>query len=91
MIKAHDPSNCRMTYCERCYSFGEGLAVGRANMLRETAATLAQKHPRDCYCSPCVELRDAVESQSGGKYASLARLIPKRRPVLPPDEEEDGQ
>lgn len=45
-------------------------------MLGEIAATKAFGHPNNCYCSPCLALRAAVQDLTpAGKYAVLARRL----------------
>ena len=85
MIKAHDPAKCRMAYCERCHSFDEGYAAGKEHMLTEIATTMAHKHPKNCYCSPCVALRSEVQALSPGRYAALANRM-RPRPAAEDDD-----
>ncbi len=90
MIRLHDYSACRLNLCERCHDFATGWASGKEKQLTEIASTIAEQHPKGCHCSPCAALQSEVEALSrlsGGKYASLARLLPRRRAVAAADGE----
>ena len=56
-----------------------------ASMLTEIATTMAHKHPKDCFCSPCVALRSEVSALSPGRYMALANRI-RPRPAAEDDD-----
>ncbi len=75
----HDPASCKGELCMRCFDYAQCYAADKEKGIFEVAEMKAHRHPRGCYCSPCVALRGAVKDLIPGRYAALAnRLQPNR-------------
>ena len=84
----HEPADCELAVCDRCDSYGDGYAAGKAAAHFETRVWELGAHALDCGCRPCETIRQVVRKvllAAGEPVALPPELLAVDRWAAEPD------